>query len=75
MKKNYTINLSSMWLFIIFLVLKLTHVIDWSWIWITSPLWIGAIIMVLALMFAGMIASVLLLALKNGKLTIKKDES
>ena len=75
MTKKYTINLSSMWLFIIFLVLKLTHVIDWSWIWITSPLWIGAIIMVLALMFAGMIASVLLLALKNGKLTIKKDES
>jgi hypothetical protein len=26
-------------LFIIFLVLKLTHVIDWSWWWITAPLW------------------------------------
>ena len=27
-------------LFITFLVLKLTGVINWSWIWITAPLWI-----------------------------------
>lgn len=26
-------------LFIAFLVLKLTGYIDWSWWWITSPLW------------------------------------
>jgi len=26
-------------LFIVFLTLKLTHVIDWSWWWITAPLW------------------------------------
>lgn len=31
-------------LFIIFLVLKLTHVIDWSWWWITAPLWIPALV-------------------------------
>lgn len=35
-------------LFIIFLILKLTHVIDWSWWWITSPLWIGAIFVIIA---------------------------
>lgn len=28
-------------LFIIFLILKLCHVIDWSWWWVTAPLWIG----------------------------------
>ena len=28
-------------LFITFLILKLTHTIDWSWWWVTSPLWIG----------------------------------
>lgn len=28
-------------LFVVFLVLKLTHYIDWSWWWVTSPLWIG----------------------------------
>lgn len=27
-------------LFIVFVILKLTHVIDWSWVWVTSPLWI-----------------------------------
>ena len=27
-------------LFLIFLVLKLTKQIDWSWWWVTSPLWI-----------------------------------
>jgi hypothetical protein len=27
-------------LFIVFLVLKLTGNIDWSWLWVTSPLWI-----------------------------------
>ncbi len=26
-------------LFVVFLVLKLTHVIDWSWWWVTAPLW------------------------------------
>lgn len=29
-------------LFVVFLVLKLCKVIDWSWWWITSPLWISA---------------------------------
>ena len=28
-------------LFVAFLVLKLTHVIDWSWWWVTAPLWGG----------------------------------
>lgn len=27
-------------LFCIFLVLKLTNHIDWSWWWVTSPLWL-----------------------------------
>lgn len=27
-------------LFMVFLVLKLTNVIDWSWWWVTAPLWI-----------------------------------
>lgn len=31
-------------LFLVFLVLKLTGVSDWSWWWITSPIWIGVIL-------------------------------
>ena len=34
-------------LFLIFLVLKLTHAIDWSWWWITAPLWGSACLFVL----------------------------
>ena len=30
--------------FLVFLVLKLTNVIDWSWWWVTAPLWIPIII-------------------------------
>ncbi len=41
-------------LFLIFLVLKLCGVIDWSWWWVTAPLWcplafFGGIILVCAL--------------------------
>ena len=27
-------------LFLVFLTLKLTNVINWSWWWVTAPLWI-----------------------------------
>jgi len=26
---------------IVFIVLKLTHYIDWSWVWVLAPLWLG----------------------------------
>jgi hypothetical protein len=32
---------------IAFIVLKLTHVIDWSWLWVLSPLWIAVILSIL----------------------------
>lgn len=28
---------------IVFITLKLLGKIDWSWVWVLSPLWIGAI--------------------------------
>jgi hypothetical protein len=34
-------------LFIVFLVLKLTSVIAWSWWWITAPLWGSAIALII----------------------------
>jgi hypothetical protein len=36
----------NMILFLIFLVLKLTGHIDWSWWWVTSPLWIGVLLFI-----------------------------
>jgi len=37
---------------IAFIVLKLTHQIDWSWMWVLSPLWIGFALFVLFLIIA-----------------------
>lgn len=28
-------------LFLIFMTLKLCNIVDWSWIWVTAPLWIA----------------------------------
>ena len=33
-------------LFLIFLVLKLTDNIDWSWWWVTSPLWLPLVFVI-----------------------------
>ena len=29
---------------LVFIVLKLTHYIDWSWVWVLSPLWLGWVV-------------------------------
>jgi len=42
-------------LLIIFIILKLTKVIDWSWLWVLSPLWISASIAVLIFLVIGFI--------------------
>jgi len=40
-------------LLILFIVLKLTHNIDWSWWWVLSPLWVPvAIVMALMVLTA-----------------------
>lgn len=45
MSKNSSIGLNFLEvLFVVFLILKLTKVIDWSWWWVTFPLWGGLII-------------------------------
>jgi hypothetical protein len=42
---------------IAFVVLKLTHVIAWSWWWVLSPLWIGAILFALLVLFVAVVTS------------------
>ena len=42
-------------LFLVFLVLKLCKVIDWSWWWVTSPLWIFAGLAILMGLILGII--------------------
>lgn len=35
-------------LFLVFFVLKVTGNIDWSWLWVLSPIWIIAILIAFA---------------------------
>ena len=35
---------------IVFIVLKLCHVIDWSWWWVLSPLWISVGLIIILLL-------------------------
>ena len=41
--KKQGLSLSTV-LTLIFVVLKLIGVIDWSWVWVLAPFWIGAIL-------------------------------
>lgn len=34
-------------LIIVFIVLKLLKVISWSWLWVLSPLWIAALLIII----------------------------
>ena len=43
-------------LFLVFLVLKLTGVITWSWWWITAPLWGGFALAVVVFAIIGIVA-------------------
>ena len=41
---------------VLFVGLKLTHFITWSWLWILSPLWIPLGLMAIILIVAGIIS-------------------
>lgn len=41
---------------ILFIALKLTHYIDWSWWWVLSPVWITALLLFLILILCGVAA-------------------
>ncbi len=45
---NSGVGFSSL-LLIAFIVLKLCHVISWSWWWVMAPLWIPLVILVVVL--------------------------
>ena len=55
--KSKSIGLSDV-LFIVFLVLKLTNTIDWSWWWVTSPLWIPLALVIVLGVIAALITSI-----------------
>jgi len=49
---------------IVFITLKLTGYIDWSWWWVLSPLWIPFVVV--------MFVIVLLAIFTNGKLYVRR---
>lgn len=66
-KQITTVNSSILTiLFVVFLVLKLTGNIDWSWWWVTSPLWLPLVLtfLILSIIF---VASIIILFGKGNK--------
>ncbi len=45
------------WLTVLFVGLKLTHYINWSWWWVLSPLWIGAAVAIGLIVIALVVAA------------------
>lgn len=59
---KFTIVIGGWWthaLGIAFVVLKLTHYINWSWWWVTSPFWIPWAIIIGMLVFFGILHALL----------------
>lgn len=51
-------------MFLVFMTLKLIHQIDWSWWWVTAPLW-GPVALFAGMFVAGMVGCLLFLALRG----------
>lgn len=49
---------------IAFIVLKLTGVIDWSWLWVLAPIWIPTAIAVIVLVI--ILVAVVVMAVRRG---------
>lgn len=41
---------------IVFIVLKLTHYISWSWWWVLAPMWMPIGILLVGLIIAGLVS-------------------
>ena len=47
-KKSRGMSLGDV-LLVVFIILKLTNQIHWSWVWVLSPLWISAALLIVLL--------------------------
>lgn len=46
---------------IVFIVLKLCGVIDWSWIWVFSPMWISAALCVAIILIVAIFSFIIMI--------------
>lgn len=44
---------------IVFITLKLCKVINWSWVWVLSPIWISMIITIMIILIAFLVFKIL----------------
>lgn len=67
-KKEYSIRFGSLTtlLTVLFVGLKLGHVIDWPWIWVLSPLWISALITIGVILLIFLFVLVLAIIVEKG---------
>lgn len=56
-----------------FIVLKVIGVINWSWIWVISPLWIAALINIFAIIMIAALMMLMKILLKIASKRINKD--
>ena len=54
-------------LFLVFLTLKLTNVINWSWWWVTAPLWIIPSAIIIGIVLLAVVAFIIEMILKKKK--------
>ena len=54
-------------LFLVFLTLKLTNVINWSWWWVTAPLWIIPSVIIIGIALLAVVAFIIEMILKKKK--------
>lgn len=64
-------------LFLLFLGLKLGGVIDWSWWWVTAPIWgvfaLGVVILLVAALISGIVAMVSMHPLRTSRIERRLD--
>lgn len=66
---KYSFDLT--WVIVLFIVLKLTGVINLSWLWIAIPYLFFAVLCAFGAILGTLGAAIAVAALKNGKITIK----
>jgi hypothetical protein len=44
---------------ILFIGLKLTGYIDWQWVWVLAPIWIGFAVFIVVIMFILVLAAII----------------
>lgn len=51
---------------IVFIVLKLIDVIQWSWVWVLAPIWIPFVAVFAVIVFLGAYAALMATTVKKG---------